>query len=128
MSRAWVGVRACWAAGCLAAYALLSRGVAGTVHIENTSEAMAEAAHGRAETLVAFGLLAALALVPPLLRGRFPAAAGGLIGVPAAAIALLVQVDDTTIFPIAAYLLLSPMMLVGLVLGLLPRRSGKSSL
>jgi hypothetical protein len=125
--RVWpVAARVCWAVGCLAAYALLSRGVAGTFHIENTSQAMAEAAQGRAETLAAFGALALLALLtlaPPLARGRFPTAAGALIGVPAAAIALLVQVDDTTIAPIVAYLLLSPVMLVGLVLGLLPRRT-----
>jgi hypothetical protein len=90
-----------------------------TFYIENTSEAVARADRGAGLALLAGLVLACLAFVPFRLRARAPRAAAWLLGAPALATTVLLQ-DHGTLLGVLAAVVLSPVMLVGLVLGLVP--------
>lgn len=109
-----------WALAVVAAYLALVQALGQTFYIEPTSTAVAAARRGRLLALpLALGI-AGLAVVPVARRRRRPVLAALLVGAPGFLATAVAQADASGIVGLLLLLVATPLVVAGLVLGVLP--------
>ena len=118
MRRRWA-LAVTWSLAVVVAWCFVAAGALDNFFIENTSEALREAADGQRQAAVAAVALGALAGGVPFLGTRFPRASAGLVG----GAALVVLVTSGSEVVLATGLLSALPVGLGVLLALVPEAS-----